>query len=238
MSYQFLSCLVPAIIFSCSGSEKADAVISTNDAILTIPADTAKTKADPFADSLRLYFENPCDFYALKKNTEHMHSGGRIDLADKYFHTINNPDAVLYHYWAIEFRPPRYAEYSLCFATWKPWKTAVQKYYETDNETLVGIHCKVEWDGLGNSNFVGMHIDSVKAKFGKPQATDDRYSIYWGTRAPDESKDKVNTTIIYYQNDHLLVLHEENYHIVWFKYYWWHENIISIDAIPDHVFRW
>lgn len=228
-----------AILLSCSSGSENNTIATPVVSVATV-ADTPKIVVDSFADSLRAYFENPIDFYAIKKQTKYgMLDGGGPDMKREFYHDINNPDAIVYVYWNIEFMPPKYTyERSLQFATWKPWKTPVQKYSSTDNETLVGIRCSVPWNPLGKSNFIGMHIDSVKAKFGEPQAKDDRYSVYYNSASSDRPDDQVKPTHIYFLDDHLLLLHEEKEHIAWFKYYWWHENITSADSLPDAVLEW
>lgn len=168
-----------------------------------------------------------------------MHSGNSPDMVRGWYHTTNDPHAELYCYWAIEFdlrnKP---VGRSLLFATQKPWNTQAQRSYENDNETLVGIRCCIAWEELGPSDFVGMHIDSVRAKFGEPHAIDDRYSNYENTAGSGGPKDKINTTSVYFQDDHLLLLNEKNKKVNWFKYYWWHQDIESVDSLPDPVFEW
>jgi hypothetical protein len=215
------------LLFTCSGAPTTAPVETTlpvnnqHSVVDTVsetkPVQTGPT--NPTADSLLAYFDHPVDFYALKKQTEHMHSGGKMDLPDKYFHIVNDPEAILYNYWAVAFRKPEYPDmYSLSFATWKPWKTKLQRSYESDNETLVGIRCCVEWDELGPSNFVGMSIDSIKARFGEPHY-------------------RTQTTYTYFQDDQLLVLEAYPEKVKWFKYYWWHEPVV-IDSLPQAVFSW
>jgi len=175
---------------------------------------------DPFEDSLNAYFENPLDFYQLQKGTIHRHSGGSPDFKKENFHAISDPDAKFYVYWAIEFdtsesaRPP-----ALLFATWKPWKKARQKYYETNNETLVGIQSKLFWNGLKQSNFVNKTKFEIESKFGPAHFSQ-------------------NECACYLQDDQLLILHFKKNVVDWFKYFWLKDSNQDIDSIPGSFFEW
>ena len=210
--------LAPALLWACSDPAAQQAELP---AIVEEQNDTTITEIphDPFSDSLKNYFAFPVDFYTLKTKTMHMHSGGSPDFETANFHTVNDSTAQLYGYWAVEFDLREASKRSLLFATWKPWKTKQDRSYENDNETLVGIQSQIAWKELGPSDFVGKAVSEIETKFGNAHAEKLACSIY-------------------FQEEHLLILHTNEKTVDWFKYFWLNEPVINADSIPDSFLKW
>lgn len=214
-------CGILFFISSCQFKNEGAIILPPkNDSLLTEKSDTVLALADPLQDSLKLYFDFPVDFFELKKNTLHMHSGGSKYLEKDRLHQSQQTGTILYVYWAIEFiRENSWTDYSLQFVTWKPWTTPKEKYYETDNEELVGIESAVSWKGLGKSDFVGKTIGEIESKFGTG------YELR-------------NECLVYSHTDKILILSMKNEKVHWFKYYWLSESPNSLDDFPDYFFKW
>ena len=171
-------------------------------------------------DSLNLYFENPVDFFALKKQTEHMHTGGTIKLSNKYFYAVDDKKYKYYDYWAIEFlNKIEGTGNPLCFKVLKPWDTWKASQYASDNEILIGIKSMLNWKGLGASNFVKMEKEEITNKFNQPDFVK-------------------NECLIYHRNGKILIFNMKNGKVRWFKYFWLREPVKNIDELPDKCFRW
>jgi hypothetical protein len=210
---------VTALFFSCNTSvSSVEIKLPEKD---SVPFVSTQPMSNSFADSLKIYFDFPVDFYALKKETMHMHSGSSRDFKEEYFRAAPDSTFEFYAYWAIEFdlKNDNGKERSLLFATWKPWQTAKQKNYETDNEILVGIQSKLAWEGLRQSNFVGKKMSETEARFGEAHVANEncRYYMHAGK---------------------ILILHEKNDTVDWFKYFWLHESMTEPDSIPATFFTW
>lgn len=208
-------------ISSCQ-FENGEEIISLpeKDSAHTEKSDSVITPADPFADSLERYFDNPMDFFTVKKNTQHMHTGYSKLLDEDLLHQGKDSGAIFYTYWAIEFlRDHPDFSHSLQFITRKPWTTKTERSYETDNEELIGIESVISWKGLGESDFVGSSVAELEQKFGEPQ-------------------DKKNECLLYAVNDKILILHLRNEKVKWFKYYWLAETFNTADSLPAYFFTW
>lgn len=195
-------------------NEEVSTEILTNDS-LSIEIE----EKDSSNDSISTYFNNPMNFYELKKATTHMHSGGNFTLSNELFHSVEDDRYVYYDYWAIELDAPNLDDRSLSFKVLKPWSTPKEKYYEADNEILIGIKSKIAWDGLKTSNFVGRSVEQIKKQFDDPNF------------------DK-NECLIYYLNDKLLVFKIDNEKVKWFKYVWLRTDFDSIKDLPNKLYEW
>ncbi len=177
------------------------------------------TKQNNQSDSINDYLDYPLDFHALKKATEHMHSGGSIRIKEDYFYKVEDPAYVYYDYWAIEFSDKIEGfKHPLSFKVLKPFENSEDRKYSSDNEILIGIKSRINWEGLGQSNFVGNKIPEITNKFGKPDF------------------DK-NECLIYHNNGKMLILKTGNDKVKWFKYLWF-KDTINIDELPDECFQW
>lgn len=207
------------LFFACSNNNAVDEVKQEK----TIEDTTQiESKVEPIyiPDSLDLYLENPVDFYALKKKTKAMHSGGKVNLSSRYLHEIEDSISIYYDYWAIEFiglfaneqRP-------LCFKVIKPWSNPEERYYDNDNETLVGIQSCLEWYGLEQSNFVNLPDSVIVNRFGYPDTI-------------------VSDCYIYARNDKFLSLKIEGKRVKWFKYFWLNYSFKENSEIIHGFVNW
>lgn len=190
-------------------------------AIDTLRSDTlAETPTQPaINDTLVTYFRNPVDFFSLKKKTTHMHGGSSHEFGEVAFCPSPDSTAILYTYWAIEFDLKKPTERSLQFATWKPWKTKQDRSYDNNNESLVGIRCKISWSELGGSNFVGKTKAELTDLFDQPQFFK-------------------QSCLIYTQHNHCLILHLDHDVVDWFTYYHLADRIQLEEDIPDSYLSW
>ena len=176
---------------------------------------------DTVVDSISIYFANPVDFYALKKAPDdHMLNGGAFLVPDSCFHMVNDSSYVRYDYWVTKFHNNENGRLrALSFMTLKPWATPQNKYYENDNEILVGIKSRVVWDWLGPSNFVELPLSTILEKFGEPDS-------------------RRNECVVYYRENKLLVLNIEYDQVAWFQYLWLKDPITDVSELPDECFKW
>lgn len=173
-----------------------------------------------FSDSLSAYFENPFDFYSLKQKTMHMHTGHAPEFKEEYFLKTENPYDQFYCYWALEFDIKKdNSKKSLVFATWKPWASHDERDYENDNEILVGLRSKISWpEGLQRSDFVGQSVQEIKKRFGEPQQSEEN-------------------CLLYFQNEKLLMFHQKNEKVDWFKFFVLDTNEVSLEKLPAEFFE-
>ncbi|MBI3136918.1 MAG: hypothetical protein HYZ14_19740 [Bacteroidetes bacterium] len=208
---------IVALVSCQAPAEKTKPTLPVDD---TIPERIRVETPNPFEDSLKAYFDFPLDFYAAKKEARDMLDGYSKAFKEESAHKVDDPEALFYCYWNYAFDAKQVpVGRSLIFATWKPWKTAKQRYYETDNETLVGIESRIKWDGLKRSNFVGLKMHSVQTRFGQPMHTR-------------------NDCALYYQEDKILILHQKGEKIDWFRYYWMNAKIENPDSLSEALFVW
>lgn len=207
--------------FACSSTTKdIEFTIKDLDPEIKIQDTTILEYAELIPDSVSIYLENPVDFYALKKNTLSMHSGGNIRLNNKYFHSIDDDNYIYYDYWAIEFHNVFENDSKpLCFKALKPWGTPEERYYDKDNEILVGIKSRLDWDGLQQSNFVSLSDSVIIGKFGTPDTL-------------------LNNCMVYQREDKLLTLKIENSQIAWFKYFWLNDSVNYKEEILREWIQW
>lgn len=219
-NFCFIFFIAP-LAWSCGAdSETLPEHIILAEPSLLAQADTVVEISDPFTDSLKAYFDFPLDFYKVKKEARDMLDGYSKALKKETAHKIDDPDAIFYCYWNYEFDAKQIpVGRSLTFATWKPWKTAKQRYYETDNETLVGIESRVAWNGLQGSDFVDLKTDSIRTRFGEPMAIR-------------------NDCMVYFLEDKILILHTSENKIDWFRYYWCDAIIEHPDSLSGDLFVW
>ena len=58
------------LLLCCGGSIDYPLSTETTDKVCAESVDSIPIQINPFNDSLRIYFESPVDFYALKKKTQ------------------------------------------------------------------------------------------------------------------------------------------------------------------------
>lgn len=215
--------LLPVLLMSCKESSESRTNKPQETAIEIVETDTLNLPAEEIGrptDSLTAYFNNPVDFYALKKATTHMHSGGNLKIKNDFFHEVDDDRCIYYDYWAIQLDSMNLGERSLSFKVLKPWTEGTkEKYYDTDNEILVGIKSKVAWKALQNSNFVSQSILQIKEKLGEPDTS-------------------LNSCLIYHLNEQLIIFKIDEEKVIWFKYIWMRTNLASINDLPDQLFEW
>ena len=207
------------ILISCGTNNSSQHLVENNnyDEDVDLEVDSV---VEPMFDSVLFYLDNPVDFSLLKKNTTGMHSGGNIRLENKYFYPIEDSNSIFYDYWAIEFcenfeddgKP-------LCFKVIKPWGKPEDRYYEADNEILVGIKSRIEWDGLQQSNFVNQNVSVILNKFGQPDTT-------------------IRNCFIYHRDDKMLTLKIENERVEWFKYFWLQDTVSYKTMMHESWLNW
>jgi hypothetical protein len=220
-NFQFIAFIFSLFFIACNNSGGNSKDVSTNNSIRINKSDSLvnkKVKIEHSIDAVSTYFDNPVDFYALKKSTEHMHSGGDIQLNDKYFYQPDDKKYIYYDYWAIEFSYKEKATKPLSFKVLKPNSTHDDMRYDDDNEILVGIKSKIAWDGLGQSNFVKKASSEILQRFGNANSNQ-------------------NNCLIYHRNNKILILNIANEKVKWFKYFWLRDTII-IENLPKVCFQW
>ncbi|PLX08898.1 MAG: hypothetical protein C0596_03505 [Marinilabiliales bacterium] len=208
------------VIASCTSKVNKDQVGEEQlDNDTTVLVDTFE-KQIYIPDSLDMYFEKPVDFYALKRNTQAMHSGGIVRFPTKYFHEISDSNSIYYDYWAIEFLGMIENEQRpLCFKVIKPWSTPEDRYYGADNEILIGIQSCIEWSGLENSNFVNTPDSLIIKRFGQPDTTS-------------------SDCFIYSRDEKLLCLKIKGNRVIWFKYLWLNYSFGDNPEIVPELVNW
>ncbi|TNE53968.1 MAG: hypothetical protein EP338_09420 [Bacteroidetes bacterium] len=171
-------------------------------------------------DSLSIYFKNPIDFYALKKQTRMLNSGW-FHVGKRFFRAKDSNE-VYFDYWAYEFDtkdPKRHRDRALTFRTIKPFSSPRERYYETDNETLVGIKSRVVYPALGPSNFVGLQKEQILRRFGPPMIERGNY-------------------IGYFRGEQLLLFQLNEERIQWFKYFYLRDPVKEPTQIPKIFYKW
>ena len=213
--------ILPLFAIGCTTQpNESDKSLEDSLIVSEVLTDTMKTEVKQVADSLDLYFDNPVDFFALKKQTEHMHTGTNIQLSNKYFYVVDEEKYEYYDYWAIEFFDKIEGEgRPLCFKVLKPWGTWKDSEYASDNEILIGIKSMLNWKGLGSSNFVGMQKTQIINKFNQPDFVKDN-------------------CLIYTRNGKTLIFSIKNDKVEWFKYFWLRKPVESVDDLPGKCFKW
>jgi hypothetical protein len=210
------------LLFSCNSAKKEETKSESQDQDTvcnkTIQDIEPVDKEEP--DTLSIFLEKPLDFYALKKKTRHMHSGGIIRISNHLFHSIDDDTYIFYDYWAIALDTANIKDRSLSFKVLKPWtEGTTERYYETDNEILIGIKSKISWFGLETCNFVGQTRNQVVERFGEPNSEE-------------------HSCLVYYRNDKLLILKLDSSKIVWFKYLWFNEDIHELLPLTEEAYKW
>ncbi len=208
------------VFMSCSGGKENNPQSPKHEKQDTLKDTKVKDETKNLRDSVSSYLADPLDFYLLKKSTYAMHSGGNIRLNDSNFYSVNDKNYIYYNYWAIEFVDfTEDEDKPLSFKVLKPWGTSEERYYQTDNEILVGIKSCISWDGLQNSNFVNLADTIILKRFGKPDL-------------------EQNDCLIYSENNRILSLKIQNNHVLWFKYFWLNKTIGSEKDIMPEITNW
>ncbi|MCG8576490.1 MAG: hypothetical protein MI810_16510 [Flavobacteriales bacterium] len=222
------------LLISCSEN-------TTEDSSNSINLDSVETETDSLAivveevDSnlirLGVLLDNPLDFSKVKEDFR-MLEMGRI-LPEEYMHPIDS-NYHNYNYGAVaailrqtptrqQFQPSFEEMESMgrvvSFSTYKPWSSSTDKYYENDNEILVGFETAVSHPSLEPSNFVGKNKNIIESEYGTPHAQKD-------------------DCLIYFHQHKILVLHQGDEIIDWIKYYWLADHIESIDDLPLELYSW
>ena len=214
--------LVLIFVFGCSEPQTASKEVKTKKKPIDNVTDSVIINQVPSKDSLDLYFENPIDFYALKKVTRMLNSG-RFNIPKKQFHQLEDDRYIHFDFWAYEFDTRNRndgAGRSLCFRTLKPFSTPKERYYDTDNEIIVGIKSRVSYSALGASNFVSNDITDIESKFGKAHLD-------------------TNNCMVYFRNKKCLILHiTENEKIDWFKYLWLNSDVFTNEDYQQGLLSW
>jgi hypothetical protein len=207
------------MLFACGTNTNQQQVVVSNNEV-EVTDSLVDSVTEPEFDSVLFYLDNPVDFSLLKKKTTGMHSGGNIRLENKYFLPIEDDNSIYYDYWAIEFHENFEDDGKpLCFKAIKPWGSAEDRYYETDNEVIVGIKSRIEWEGLQQSNFVDQSKSDILNKFGQPDTT-------------------ISNCLIYQRNDKLITLKIENERVEWFKYFWLNDTVNFKTMMHESLLNW
>lgn len=107
----------------------------------------------------------------------------------------------------------------LSIITYKPWTTAKEKYYTTDNETIIGFETNVNYELLDSLNFVGLDIDSIQSQFGEPDTI-------------------IENSWLYKEDRKVLSLHVNDGFVDWMKFYELNDSIFSMDHYPKELHTW
>ena len=231
----FLSVL---FFVTCSGGAELDAVvedIDTNAVLLSSHVNSLEPLELSREDSARLrlqeYFLKPCDLPRIKDDMGMLEMGTILPAEymhpkDSELHNYNYGAVVdlIRHSKSRDFFHPTLEAISpdkklMSFSTYKPWKTAKDKYMSNDNEILVGLEIAIGHPAFEPGDFVEMRTDSIVGRFGEPDTCMQKCAVYL-----DQS--------------HVLVLHEKNDKVDWFKMYWLNDSITTIEQLPEQLFRW
>jgi hypothetical protein len=180
------------------------------------------------------YLENPINFYAVKKELRFLNKGSK--LSKKYLPIPKKGD-IQYSYGTFKgllksineqgdkilIKDPleqfSSSETLISFLTYKPWRTAKDRYITTNNETLLGIRSKVSYTGFANYDFVHKSQKEIEALFGKDYLLE-------------------QNCMLYLRNGKILVLKLENSQVIWFKYYTLQKEIKTIAQLPPNLLVW
>lgn len=103
--------------------------------------------------------------------------------------------------------------------TYKPWTSQEEKYYSTNNETIIGFETKVNYIHLNNLNFVGAEENEISELLGMPDLIQDHCYAYK-------------------EDQKVLVLHLENDIVDWVKFYHLNEDTFLNPVYPPSLFEW
>lgn len=230
----FTTCAIGVLFFSCSDSgheEPVEEIPFSKDSTISEEILQDTLVIDSATLNLISLLDSPLNFSRVKEEF-HLLEMGTI-LPKKYMRPIDSTlhnynygaNAALLRYGKgrQDFTPPldelQDAGRLVSFSTYKPWGTAEEKYYETDNELLVGVESRINHPALEPLNFVGTKLIDIHHQFGQE----------WRIKGPCH---------LYFNKNKILVLHNSKGRIDWFKYYWLNSSIQKMNDLPDELFVW
>ena len=236
MKKVFASLLLISFVLGCmqNSSEQVDEIISATDSTLVNSDNIVAIENEPFDSAryrLKEYFQNPIDFYQVKREIDLLEMG--TILPSEFMLPIDS-GYHNYNYGAVKgllrqsrgfnkFHPPVEEldnnHRILSFSTYKPWATAKDRYLTTDNEILVGMEIYIGHPVFGKSDFVEKKWQEIEVMFGTPDST-------------------INDCYIYFENQRVLVFNTLGNHVVWFKYYRLNDFVFAINDLPKSLFSW
>jgi hypothetical protein len=229
--------VIAMLLVTCGGAGTDTVVgkVDTNAVTLSSQVTSVELIVLSTEDSARMrlqeYFLNPCDLPRIKDNMDLLEMGNV--LPKKYMH-LKDSGLYNYNYGAVAglikncstrdlfhpgFESLSPTERLISFSTYKPWKTQKDRDKNNDNEILVGIETIIGHPYLEPGDFIGIKSDSIVRRFG----------------VADTSR---QSCAVYLEQNHVLVLHEKNTRIDWFKMYWLHDTITKPEQLPEQLFRW
>lgn len=103
--------------------------------------------------------------------------------------------------------------------THKPWTTKEEKYYSTNNETIIGFETCVNYEHLNEFNLVGETEDDISAMYGLPDLIE-------------------NDCFAYKEDQKVLVLHFNDEQVDWLKFYQLNNETFLSKDYPTDLFKW
>lgn len=103
--------------------------------------------------------------------------------------------------------------------THKPWTTKEEKYYSTNNETIIGFETCVNYEHLNEFNLVGETEDDISAMYGLPDLIE-------------------NDCFAYKEDQKVLVLHFNDEQVDWLKFYQLNNETFLNKDYPTDLFKW
>lgn len=107
----------------------------------------------------------------------------------------------------------------ISISTYKPWSTPQEKYYENNNEIIIGVQTLINYERLGKMNFVDQTEKEIIAKYGEPELTKEN-------------------SVAYFVAKRVLILSYSEGKVKWFKCYLLNEESYENKELPENIFHW
>lgn len=231
---KFAVLFLTTVLFGCSESNQENdhlAPLSPSDpSITTLDISNEITLIDSFDLRLKSDIENWFDLASMKEEIGFLEMGRNIPSnfrpkMDSGYYNYNfgavgglvlKRDIPV----AIGFDKLReMTKKFISISTYKPWTTREEKYYDTNNEIIVGIETLINYERLGKMNFVGRSKSAIENSYGDP----------------DTIK---GSTVAYFVHNRVLILSYSEEKVEWFKCYLLNQESFENKDLPENIFQW